>query len=220
MSRTLEVVHCYEGDAPLVRETLGLRHEPVLILSPEDASVEIPGYECRSAGTRGWKGVHTWRRQLEHWRIALESSVEWYLLNDSDSFCLGDIPVYLYDDPDMFWANVLCHEQEHQESDRPNFQPPYFMHRSTLVDLEEAVSSFDPSNLEGIEFGVGAFGFTREEFVQEAAIDAMYTHFIMNVLGRPWSNYPTGATTWPPGTDLVAAISDGADMVHGLKAPL
>ena len=66
----------------------------------------------------------------------------------------------------------------------------------------------------------GAFRFTREEFVKEAAIDGMYTHFIVNVLERPWSDYPNGATTWPPGTDLLAAIANGADMVHGLKEPL
>jgi len=220
MNETLEVVHCYTGDASLVRGTMDLRHEPVLVLSPADAAVAIEGFECRASGARGWKGSHTWQRQLEHWRIALGSDAEWFLLNDSDSFCLGPVPTYLYDDQDMFWSNVLCHEREHLESDRPNFQPPYFMHRSVLVELEEAMSLFDPTDLDGIEFGVGAFRFTREEFAQEAAIDAMYTHFVMNVVERPWADYPNGATTWPPGTDLLATIAEGADMVHGLKEPL
>jgi len=43
----------------------------------------------------------------------------WVLLNDADSFCLSpELPEYLYREPDTFWCNVLCHENEHQADDQ------------------------------------------------------------------------------------------------------
>src|SRR3990172_8792879 len=90
---TLVVVHCYAGDIGRVLTFLPkwLHHGcPVLMLSPEDAPVQIdhPQVTCRSAGLAGWKGEHTIYRQIEHWRIASEFSQRYLLLNDSDSMCL------------------------------------------------------------------------------------------------------------------------------------
>jgi hypothetical protein len=85
-----------------------LRHEcPVLIVSPEDAKVEIdhPGVECRWAGKRGWAGWHTLDRQIAHLSIIEEYSQTYFLYNDADSFCLSaKLPEYLYQ-TDTFFSN-------------------------------------------------------------------------------------------------------------------
>jgi len=212
---TLIVVHCYEGDAGLLQNFLPVfeHHErPVLALSPEDSKVAIPGISNASAGEKGWKGPQTIHRQLAHWKLALghESNSQWFLLNDADSMCLDpQIPQFLYEDLSILWANVLCHENEHLETDCPNLNPPYFMHRGVLENL------------------VGVAEEIRDDIPQDAflephdwgqAIDGFYTHLALDLLKQPYANYPCGITTWPRGRpDLFKFASQGACMVHGVK---
>ena len=137
---TLVVVHCYAGDKERVEAFLPqfLHHEcPVLILSPEDAPVEIdhPGVTCRSAGKAGWKGAHTVHRQIAHWKIAAEFPQRYFLMNDSDSVCITpDLHAYLYEDTDVeFWCNVIG-------THYLNYEPPYFFDHDVLdrmIDVAE-----------------------------------------------------------------------------------
>jgi len=213
---TLVVVHCYSGDELLVQQLLPifLHHEcPVLVLSPEDSAVTIdnPRVENATAGKKGWKGEHTLYRQLEHWKLALQRPQSWFLLNDADSACLSpDLPPHLYADPNKFWCNVLCHENEHLESDRPNLNPPYFMHR---IVLEAMVKRAEEMELpEGTDF---------DGYNDQLAIDGFYTRLIINELHVSYENYPDGATTWPRGIqDLHDHVKSGARFIHGVKHSL
>ncbi len=212
MEDTLVVLHCYAGDADQVRSMLSIwthHHLPVLVLSPSNAPVTIdhPLVSNAHAGEAGWKGPHTIRRQIEHWKIAADTGHKWFFLHDSDSCCLSpDIPSYLYADSAIFWSNVLCHEYEHQDSDQPNFNPPYFLSRDLLLRLIEAADAIEP----GDEF--------REPHDWGQAIDGFYTYLIRNVLDAPWASYPDGATTWPPQTaDLLRDALHGHRIFHGTK---
>lgn len=216
---TLVVVHCYDGDRSIVENFMPIwrHHErPILVLSPEDSRVDINDSQVSSrfAGKRGWKGQHTIRRQVEHWRLALDYApdAKWFFLNDADSMCITpDIGPYVYSDPFKLWCNVLCHENEHQEDDHPNLNPPYFMSRDVLRTLLEEADRLDP------ELPQDAF---TEPRAWGEAIDGFYTHLVLDVLGIPYENYPDGITTWPRGVQdvLQHALNDGARFVHGLKA--
>jgi len=214
---TLIVVHCYSDDLVRVQNFLPVftHHErPILLLSPEDAPVtlEHTGIAYASAGGKGWKGPQTIHRQVAHWRLALEYEpyAHWFLLNDSDSMCLDpQLPDYLYADPNMVWANVLCHENEHQEDDHPNLNPPYFMSRHVLQQLLDKAEEI------------------REDIPQDAflephdwgqAIDGFYTHLVSDLLHIPFETYPDGATTWPRGRQEVLDLTQkGAIFIHGIK---
>lgn len=209
---TLVVVHCYAGDADQVRSMLKIwtHHQlPVLVLSPENAPaiVEHPLVTNESAGEAGWKGPHTIQRQIAHWQIAADTGHDWFLLHDADSVCLSpDIPDYLYQDRGVFWSNVLCHEGEHQETDQPNFNPPYFLSRDLLLRLIEAARGLQPGDgfLEPHDWG--------------QAIDGFYTYLIRQVLQAPWASFPDGATTWPPwDADLLRDAYHGKRLMHGIK---
>lgn len=212
---TLVVVHCYAGDADQVRSMLPVwtQHgHPVLVLSPEDAPVEIdhPLVTNASAGLRGWKGPQTISRQLAHWKLAVEHGSDWLLLHDSDSVTLSEqVPEYLYRDAGIFWSNVLCHEEVHQDDDRPNFNPPYFCSRE---QLERLIAAAEQLNAE--DPFIDSYGFDIGQ-----AIDGFYTHLILNVLKHErWGNFPDGATTWPPQhADLERDARRGATMIHGVK---
>lgn len=129
---TLVVVHAYAGDQDQVEQFLPwyLHHGcPVLILSPTDAPVKIPGVECRSAGLAGWKGWHTLNRQLAHMEIIAEYPQKYLLLNDADSMCLTpEIPQYLYDGAE---GTFSCNEAMWQEPGAP-LVPPYFYTQESL----------------------------------------------------------------------------------------
>jgi len=212
---TLVVVHCYEGDADQTRILLPyfMHHEtPVLLLSPEDSPVVIdhPGITCLSAGKKGWKGRHTLRRQVAHWKLALQQPATWFFLNDADSLCLtAKLPEYLYSDPFKLWCNVLCHENEHLETDRPNLNPPYFMHRDVLQFLVANADLLE----ERPEPPKDDMGFGVE------AIDGFYTYLVINELNIPYENYPDGSTTWPRGYgDMIEQVRNhGARILHGVK---
>lgn len=77
-----------------------------MFISPKDAPLAIPAYDCRWAGERGWGGMHTIDRQIEHLKIIAEYPQNWILYNDADSFCIpAEIPGYLYEEDDVLWSN-------------------------------------------------------------------------------------------------------------------
>lgn len=141
--KTLVSVQCYLGDVGRVLNNLCLylHHAPapVIILSPEDSPVIIPGLVCRQAqGCKaGYIGTESLDRQRACLRILLEYPFDWYLLNDSDSFCVSpEIPKILYADKGMFWSNELTDPRTHP-TDLPRlaFQAPYFFSRDVLERL-------------------------------------------------------------------------------------
>jgi hypothetical protein len=138
---TLVVVHCYAGDADLVRDFMPqyVHHEcPVLVLSPEDAPVRIEGVECRSAGQAGYFGQGSLDRQREHLKLLLEYPQTYFLLNDADSFCLSpELPAYLYENAEnTIWSTEVRETRPHP-SPYPKiaFHPPYFLTRQTIEKL-------------------------------------------------------------------------------------
>lgn len=136
---TLVSVHCYQGDEDRVRHaaSLGLyqHHEcPCVVMSPLDSKVKIEGVECQYGGGVGYIGAVSLSRQVKHMEILLMHPHEWFLMNDSDSFCLArELPAELYSCPDTIWSNEVVEPRPH-ESPYPKlaFQPPYFIHRHAI----------------------------------------------------------------------------------------
>jgi hypothetical protein len=165
-------VHCYGGDGDQVKDALQLylHHEcPLTLVSPEDSPVIFDGIECRFAGTREGSvtriqvpgepaeriitaGPISTARQIAQMKLLLTYPESFFLMNDSDSFCLApEIPRYVYRDPKI-WCLAARNEQEHvfvgMPSDYPRFalQPPYFMHRSVMQWLIDAAAAPAPAN--------------------------------------------------------------------------
>jgi hypothetical protein len=140
---TLVVVHCYQGDAPMVEAFLPqyLHHQrPVLILSPADSPVRIEaeGVECRWVGQRGYFGQASLDRQRAHLQVLLEYPYKFYLLNDADSMCLSpEIPSYLFENAEgTLWSTEVKEGRPHP-SPYPKLacHPPYFLTRDTIERL-------------------------------------------------------------------------------------
>jgi len=143
------VVHSYAGDVHQVRDALAqYKHHqaPLVILSPEDAPVEIDGTECRSAGLRAYTGRTSLERQKAHLELLLDYPEQWFLLHDSDSVCLEPrLPEYLYEADTVFYnaaptqrylASIGDGGAEEWGALVPNaFQPPLFMSRQSLERL-------------------------------------------------------------------------------------
>jgi hypothetical protein len=139
-SDTLVVVHCYEGDKHVVEDKLPYykRHgHPVLVLSPEDSPVSIPGVECRSGGKRGYVGQDSLDREMIHLSMLLDTPYQWFFLNDADSLCIyRDLPEYLYDDSGVFWSNIAVEHRDHPSPyPKVGLHPPYFAHRSVIEKM-------------------------------------------------------------------------------------
>lgn len=138
---TLITVHGYAGDADRVARhmPLYLHHErPVLVLSPEDAPITGLGVSgpirYHAVGRRAYIGQLSLDRQHEHLKRMLLACGEWFLANDSDSFCVAArIPEYLYLSDNVFWSVEVTDPRPHP-SPLPKLalQPPYFFHRSVL----------------------------------------------------------------------------------------
>lgn len=135
---TLVVVHCYAGDAHQVKTFLPcyLHHEcPVIIMSPENSKVEIPGLICRHGGLQAYIGQASLDRQRLHLQMAYEFPFAYYLLNDADSFCVSpEIPKFLYEQSDgIVWSGEVTDPRPHA-SPYPKIamQPPYFLSRESL----------------------------------------------------------------------------------------
>jgi len=213
----LVVVHCYAGDASQVEAFLPeyLHHgSSVLVLSPTDSPVRIyhPDVTCGVGGLVGWKGTHTVQRQVIHWTGAAKYPHDWYLLHDSDSVCLSrDLPEYLFEDPEVFWANVIGVDRSLVGTPADvgvNFQPPYFFSRSTLHQLIQQA--------EVLEIPPGSAIVEPHDW--NNAIDGFYVQLVRNLLRLPYKTYPDGATTWPPDTqDLARDVASGARFLHGVK---
>jgi hypothetical protein len=139
---TRVAICCYQGDAPLVVDTLSLHQRhccPITILSPENSPVLLPGLDCRAGGLAGHTGVHTLERQRRHLEILLELPENHFMIHDSDSICLdAKFPDYLYEEPEMVWSNQVNDDIPQHQATFPEgwphvaFQPPYFLSRTTI----------------------------------------------------------------------------------------
>ena len=140
---TLVTVHGYAGDQHQIEAFMPwyLHHDaPVIVMSPEDSPIykinSAPTVICRWAGRRAYIGQPSLDRQLTHLRIALDHPFNYFLLNDSDSFCLSPkLPQYLYEE-DFFWSNEVGEPRPHS-SPYPKIamQPPYFVSRRNLEKM-------------------------------------------------------------------------------------
>lgn len=149
-------VHCYEGDAHQVAGLMPvhLSHGcPVSVVSPKDSrAASIPGADMIYAGHRegstaigGYgqtisEGQISFDRQHAQMKILLRYPEKFFLMNDSDSFCLSpELPKYLYDEPDVFWSNLVYdpipHHVHPPGMPRLALQPPYFCSRDILAKL-------------------------------------------------------------------------------------
>ena len=141
---TLVVISAYAGDLGQITTNLPayLHHKcPVVVMSPEDAPITRvhPLVECRSAGLKGWIGLHTLERQKKFLQLMLTYPHKFFLLNDADSICLSPaIPSYLYVNKGIFWSNEVL-DTNPGESRLPKIavQPPYFFARDVLERMVE-----------------------------------------------------------------------------------
>lgn len=214
---TLVVVHCFAGDRDRVVEFLPfyLHHEcPVLVLSPEDAPVQIdhPDVTCRSAGLAGWKGWHTLERQIAHLQIVAEFPQTYLLLNDSDSMCLTpELPSYLYGHPeDTFFSN----EAMWQEPGAP-LVPPYFFTQAALARMLEVKD-------EALKMKTtrGAVAWS-DPYNDSPAIDALYIELV-RFAGLMFRAFPDGVhreTAHPHDLQLLIGemLERGARFIHSVK---
>jgi len=141
---TIISVHCYQGDAHQVIHAMPLfKHHDcrVVVLSPADSQVLLPGCDCRPAGKRAYIGADSWTRQHEHLKILLSYPQKYFLLNDSDSFCVSaKIPERLYEEAeDTLWSNEVVEPRPHT-SPYPKIaaQPPYFLTRQSIQKMLDA----------------------------------------------------------------------------------
>lgn len=148
----LVVCHCYHGDRQQVLELRPYfeHHEaPIVIISPVDSQVHgIGPHICRVAGGVGYIGQVTWDRQHLQLRTLLEYPQKWFLLNDSDSFCLlPKIPEELLQDDNVVYSNQVDDFRVKMPEFGPHFhdpypkiamQPPYLLHRNALEKMVRA----------------------------------------------------------------------------------
>lgn len=153
MQKTLVSVHGYAGDAWQIKNNLPLyehHKQPVVILSPEDSKIERMGpHICRFGGKRQYIGAESLQRQQIQMKMLLEYPFDWFLLNDSDSFCLSpEIPAYLYRQRGILWSNEVSDAMHTRPVGYPwpqlAFQPPYFCSREALELLVTANVEADP----------------------------------------------------------------------------
>jgi hypothetical protein len=142
---TLITVHGYAGDQHQIEAFMPwyLHHEaPVIVMSPLDSPIRqiasAPTVITRYGGLRAYIGQASLDRQLGFiWRLRSNTSSRYYLLNDSDSFCLSPkLPQYLYDESNFFWSNEVGEPRPHS-SPYPKIamQPPYFVSHSNLEKM-------------------------------------------------------------------------------------
>jgi hypothetical protein len=154
----LVVVHCYSGDKKQVQELMPvLEHHglPIVIASPVDYPVtEMGPHICITAGERAYIGQKSWDRQHLQLKALLQFPQKWFLLNDSDSFCLSPkLPDYLFEDEDVVWNNEVedfrkpgvpwgpynpIPHDYHAGYPIIAMQPPYFMSRKALEKIVAA----------------------------------------------------------------------------------
>lgn len=159
--KVLVSVHGYAGDAHQIRMLLPVfRHHghPVYIISPEDSPIEGMGdHLCLLAGERAYIGQKSWDRQWLQIKRLLEFDFDFFLMNDSDSFCLTPpLPDYLFDDKNVVWGNKVDDFRKpgetwtdangsitwpmdyHSGHEICALQPPYFCSREALQKIVNA----------------------------------------------------------------------------------
>lgn len=134
-------VHCYQGDMDRVAMLMPVyeHHEaPIVILSPQNSPVALPRHICRHAGRQAYIGQESLDRQIEHLKILLEYPFDYFLLNDSDSFCVSRvIPVELYaGSVGSLWSNEVEEPRPHKSAyPKIAAQPPYFLCRRAIEKI-------------------------------------------------------------------------------------
>jgi len=135
----LVAVSCYAGDQHQVTGNIKAyaHHQThVVILSPEDAPVNFPGWDCKQAGKRAYIGQDSLDRQRRYLEILLTYPYKYFLFNDSDSMCLSpEIPRFVYAWNTIF-SNEVTEPRPHV-SPYPKIalQPPYAMDREAVQGL-------------------------------------------------------------------------------------
>lgn len=155
---TLVVVHGYSGDQRQVEELMSMYEHhilPIVIASPDDHPIKSMGpHICMTAGKRAYIGQDSWDRQHLQLKKLLEHPQKWFLLNDSDSFCLSPkLPDYLFEDKDIVWSNEVedfrkpgvpwgpynpIPHDYHEGYPIIAMQPPYFLSREALEKIVKA----------------------------------------------------------------------------------
>lgn len=153
MHKTLVSVHGYAGDAGQIKNNLPVyeHHKcPVVIFSPTDSRIEKMGpHICRFGGIRQYIGPESLQRQQIQMKMLLDYPFEWFLLNDSDSFCISpEIPEYLYKERGVLWSNEVSDAMHTRPPGyaypQLAFQPPYFCSRQVLEILTDVDVTPDP----------------------------------------------------------------------------
>lgn len=214
---TLVAVCAYTGDQHQVIAALSqyLHHDTRLVVfSPEDAPAHVlyPGVEHRQVGKACYIGFDSWTRQKMHLEHLLSFPHKYFLLHDSDSFCLTPkIPDQLYRlSKNTLWSNEVTEPRPH-ESKYPKlaFQPPYWISRPVA---EKMVLNWDKVAPE---------------------ILTPYIDFIMNAVSAEAGLYHRSFTALEhtPNTEDSCVESDpweilryrishmGATMMHPIKTP-
>jgi hypothetical protein len=212
MSDTRIAVHCYAGDADVVRGLLPLhaRHgHPITVMSPEDAPVTIDGYDFVHAGKQQSVGPLAVARQREHMRRLLDYPENYFLMHDADSICLSErLPGYLYEKPDALYSNLVFNgvpwEQEpyiKNNIPRLAMQPPVFASRRII----EALLAVETPPMDG---------FIDHWFAQAATIAGVRSRSFWNCVSR-------GISTSPGELEitLFEVRYRGAVFVHSVKSP-
>ena len=145
---TLVSVHCYAGDQHQFKDAMEIHTHhgcPVVVMSPTDSPVNIshPGVTNVQAGLVGYTGQVSLTRQLAQMKALLEFPQKFFLLNDADSGIIDPrIPPECYAE-DVVWSNQVFDGVENREpfpDGWPSvaFQPPYFLHRTSLEKMVAA----------------------------------------------------------------------------------
>lgn len=140
---TLVAICAYTGDQHQVINALGqyIHHQcPVVVFSPTNAPAHVvyPGIERRFIGEACYIGGSSLDRQRQHLETLLTYPHKFFLLHDSDSFCLSPkLPDVLYKcSQKTIWSNEVTEPRPHQ-SPYPKlaFQPPYFLSRNVIEQM-------------------------------------------------------------------------------------
>lgn len=221
---TRVAICCYADDQFQVVEMAALyRHHgcPITILSPDDSKVFLDFGANRSAGKRAIVGQDSIDRQAAHLKALLEFPEKFFLVHDSDSFCLSpEIPAYLYAEPDLVWSNLIVDSMAFRNGlcDGPSgeprkqyypvgfpklaFQPPYFFSRSVLEKLVAASASVEMNP---------HLPFIDHYMVQLAVAADVPWRCFPNGFSAPISSHPD-----MPGLAYQKVMA-GVVMVHGAK---
>ncbi len=218
---TLVAVQCWSGDQARVEQHIGmwLHHGlRVLLISPtnEPLTYNHDQVICDQRGLNDYNGevsVERYKAQLD---ALLDYDEDWYLLLESDSFCLSPrLPDVLFDSPDAVWANTVDLRYFVDMNDDPDpevtyqmfnpaMQSPWFFSRSALERmLEVADTAWDacPPYARFIDWWFPTA--TR-------MADLDLRSFGMLGVSHPFQG--------PPGISLVAEyVRMGAVMIHSVK---